>query len=131
MPLKPTVVVVGYLKAHGHMSYSTLQAFFDDVMNLDISSGYLVKCCTQKLSPALIPSYEEALQYIRNALIVGSDETGHKNPAYKSIWTWCERAWTIVATCAAQNRSVFKYFHESLKAHYTNTPYPSILPQNL
>jgi len=80
---------VGYLKARGHMSYSTVQAFFDDVMNLDISSGYLVKSCTQKLSPALIPSYEEALQYIRNAPIVGSDETGHKNPAYKSIWTWC------------------------------------------
>jgi transposase len=80
---------VGYLKARGHMSYSTLQAFFDDVINLDISSGYLVKCCTHKLSPALIPSYEEALQYSRNAPIVGSDETGHKNPAYKSIWTWC------------------------------------------
>ena len=305
---------VGYLKARGHTSYSTLQAFFDDVMNLDISSSYLVKCCTQRLSPALIPSYEEALQYIRNAPIVGSDETGHKNPAYKSIWTWCEhagnvvfyhinqsrgskvllellgddfegilqvdyfsankkfvkdygikvqycwahlirdikflaelghkslqrwaqhllniikamlkvwrqrhwrhpghwrrkieklkkaflnrvmrpprhrealniknrfigagrdryflflevegveptnnateqkirhvildrrvtqgtrswagmrwceRAWTVVATCAAQNRSVFKFFHESLKAHYTNSPYPSILPQNL
>ena len=44
---------------------------------------------------------------------------------------WCERAWTVVATCAAQNRSVFKYFHESLKAHYTNTSHPSILPQNL
>ena len=28
---------------------------------------------------------------IRNAPIVGTDETGHKNPAYKSAWTWCQQ----------------------------------------
>ena len=93
-----------HLKACGHMSYSTLQAFFDDVMNFDISSGYLVKCCTQKFSPALISSYEEALQYIRNAPIVGSDETGHKNPAYKSTWTWCEHAGNVVFFHINQSR---------------------------
>ena len=31
----------GYLKARGHMSYSALQSFFDDIMNLDVSQGYL------------------------------------------------------------------------------------------
>lgn len=90
------VSFVGYLKARGHMSYSTVQAFFGDVMNFNLSTGYLVKCCLRKLSPALIPSYEEALQYIRTAPIVGSDETGHRNPAYKSTWTWCEHAGDVV-----------------------------------
>jgi hypothetical protein len=90
------VSFVGYLKARGHMSYSTIQAFFGDVMNFNISTGYLVKCCLRKLSPALISSYEEALQYIRNAPIVGSDETGHRNPAYKSTWTWCQHAGDVV-----------------------------------
>ena len=98
------IAFVGYLKACGHMSYSTLQAFFNDAMNFDISSGYLVKCCTQKLSPALIPSYEEALQYIRNAPIVGSDETEHKKPAYKSTWTWCEHAGNVVFFHINQSR---------------------------
>jgi transposase len=81
----------GYLKARGHMSYSTVQSFFDDIMDLDISQGYLSKICTKKLSPALQPAYAEVGQFIRNAPIVGTDETGHKNPAYKSAWVWCQQ----------------------------------------
>jgi len=83
--------LTGYLKARCHMSYSTVQSFFDDIMNLDISQGYLSKICTQKLSSALQPAYEEVAQFIRNAPIVGTDETGHKNPAYKSAWIWCQQ----------------------------------------
>lgn len=83
--------LTGYLKARGHMSYSTLQSFFNDIMNLPVSQGYLAKICTKKLSPALQPAYAEAGQFIRNAPVVGTDETGHKNPAYKSTWTWCQQ----------------------------------------
>jgi len=83
--------LTGYLKARCHMSYSTVQSFFDDIMDLDISQGYLSKICTQKLSCALQPAYAEVGQRIRNAPIVGTDETGHKNPAYKSAWTWCQQ----------------------------------------
>ncbi len=81
----------GYLKARCHMSYSTVQSFFDDIMELQVSQSYLSKICTKKLSPALQQSYEEVAQFIRNAPIVGTDETGHKNPAYKSAWTWCQQ----------------------------------------
>ncbi len=81
----------GYLKARCHMSYSTVQSFFDDIMELQVSQGYLSKICTKKLSPALQQSYEEVAQFIRNAPIVGTDETGHKNPAYKSAWVWCQQ----------------------------------------
>ena len=81
----------GYLKARGHMSYSALQSFFDDIMNLDVSQGYLSKICTQKLATALQPAYSEVGQFIRNAPIVGTDETGHKNPAHKSMWVWCQQ----------------------------------------
>jgi transposase len=81
----------GYLKARCHTSYSTVQSFFDDIMNLDVSQGYLSKICTKKLSFALQPAYAEVGQFIRNAPIVGTDETGHKNPAYKSAWTWCQQ----------------------------------------
>jgi len=73
------IALTGYLKAHGHMSYSTLQACFKDIMSLDISQSYLAKVCTQKLSVALQPAYATVAKHIRNAHIVGSDETGHKN----------------------------------------------------
>ena len=83
--------LTGYLKARGHMSYSTVQSFFDDIMDLDISQGYLSKVCTKKLSPALQPAYAQVGEFIRNDPVVGTDETGHKNPAYKSAWTWCQQ----------------------------------------
>jgi transposase len=83
--------LTGYLKARGHMSYSTLQAFFNDIMNLDVCQAFLTKVCTRKLSNALQPAYAEAAEWIRNAPIVGTDETGHKNPAHKSAWTWCQQ----------------------------------------
>ena len=83
--------LTGYLKARGHMSYSTLQSFFNDIMNLNVCQSYLAKICTQKLSPALQPAYTEVGQFIHNAPVVGTDETGHKNPAYKSAWTWCQQ----------------------------------------
>ncbi|MCK5127789.1 MAG: IS66 family transposase [candidate division Zixibacteria bacterium] len=86
-----TIALTGYLKARGHMSYSTLQSFFTDIMNLNVAQSYLAKICTKKLSLALQPAYAEAGQFIRNAPVVGTDETGHKNPAYKSAWTWCQQ----------------------------------------
>jgi|ETNmetMinimDraft_15_1059895.scaffolds.fasta_scaffold21825_1 regulator of replication initiation timing len=85
------MALTGYLKARGHMSYSTLQAFFNDILNLDVSQGYLSKICTKKLSAALQPAYSEVAEFIRNAPVVGTDETGHKNPAYKRTWTWCQQ----------------------------------------
>jgi len=86
-----TMALTGYLKARGHMSYSTLQSFFADIIDLKISQGYLTKICTKKLSLALQPAYAEVAEFIRNAPVVGTDETGHKNPAYKSAWTWCQQ----------------------------------------
>jgi hypothetical protein len=85
------IAFAGYLKARGHMSYSTLQSLFNDIMDLDVSQGFLAKICTKKLSPALQPAYAEVGDFIRNAPVVGTDETGHKNPAYKSAWTWCQQ----------------------------------------
>jgi len=32
---------------------------------------------------------------------------------------WCERAWTIVATCKKQSRNVFDFIHEAVIAHWT------------
>jgi hypothetical protein len=91
----PMTVFVGYLKAKCHMSYSTIAGLFDDVMELGISQSYLVKCCNKKLSSALIPAYSDALEYIRKADIIGTDETGHKDSG-NTNWTWCQHAGDVV-----------------------------------
>lgn len=91
----PMTAFVGYLKARCHMSYSTIAGLFNDVIELDISQSYLVKCCNKKLSGALIPAYSDALEYIRKAAVVGTDETGHKDSG-NTNWTWCQHADDVV-----------------------------------
>jgi transposase len=42
---------------------------------------------------------------------------------------WCERIWTVIATCAQQGRSVFEYLSAAVTAHFQGTEAPSLLPQ--
>jgi transposase len=41
---------------------------------------------------------------------------------------WCARIWTILATCSQQGRSAFDFLHHSIIAHFTDQPFPSLLP---
>ena len=41
---------------------------------------------------------------------------------------WCERIWTVLATCAQQGRSAFEFIYHSIIAHLTDQPFPSLLP---
>lgn len=41
---------------------------------------------------------------------------------------WCERAWSVLATCAQQGRRAFQFLHDALLAYFTAQPAPSLLP---
>lgn len=41
---------------------------------------------------------------------------------------WCERIWTVLATCARQKRDAFAFIAESIRTYYSGTPQPSLLP---
>jgi transposase len=41
---------------------------------------------------------------------------------------WCERLWTVVATCAQQGRSVFEFLCDAVHAYLRGVPAPSLLP---
>jgi transposase len=41
---------------------------------------------------------------------------------------WCERIWTVLATCAQQGRSAFEFIFCSIIASFTDQPFPSLLP---
>jgi transposase len=43
---------------------------------------------------------------------------------------WCERIWTVIATCAQQGRSVFDYLYEAVKAHFSGSASPSLMPES-
>jgi len=40
---------------------------------------------------------------------------------------WCERIWTVLATCASQGRSAFDFMYQSIQAHFSGQPLPSLL----
>ncbi len=86
----PLEAMVGYFKARCHMSYTTVRDCLAEVFGLSVSTGHLAKCCTKKLSAALQPAYAEVAEKIRNAEVVGTDETGH-NDAGTLHWVWCQQ----------------------------------------
>lgn len=40
---------------------------------------------------------------------------------------WCERAWSVLATCVQQGRRAFQFFHDAILAHFTAQPAPSLM----
>jgi transposase len=41
---------------------------------------------------------------------------------------WCERIWTVIATCAQQGRTAFQFLLESVQSHLSGATPPSLLP---
>jgi len=39
---------------------------------------------------------------------------------------WCERIWTVMATCAQQSRSVFQFLERVVKSYFADQPMPSL-----
>jgi transposase len=44
---------------------------------------------------------------------------------------WCERIWTVMATCAIHKRSPFLFLFDSIRAFFSGSPPPSLLPSPL
>src|SRR5207248_2198653 len=42
---------------------------------------------------------------------------------------WCERIWTVIATCAQQGRSVFEYLYGAVAAFFQGTAIPPLLSE--
>jgi transposase len=41
---------------------------------------------------------------------------------------WCERIWTVIATCSQQGRSVFEYVSAAVAAYFNGDAPPSLVP---
>jgi transposase len=78
---------VAFMKGGCHMSYSTIQQFFKEVIGLKVSRGMLAKV-TQKISASLEASYNKLVKRLPYESYLGIDETGHKDEG-KKYWTWC------------------------------------------
>lgn len=77
------LATIGWLKSVGHCSYSTVEAWMQDVLQVPVSRGYLAKLCTNTISASLSDAYDELTQAIPHQQQLGSDETSIKDNGRK------------------------------------------------
>jgi transposase len=76
--------------------------------------------------PGLEPTNNLAEQAIRVVVIDRLITQGTRSEAGNR---WCERIWTVIATCVQQGRSVFAYLEAAVGAWFEGTEAPSLLPE--
>jgi hypothetical protein len=76
-------------------------------------------------TPGVEPTNNLAEQAIRFVVIDRQVTQGTRSEAGDR---WCERIWTVIATCAQQGRSVFDYLEAAVMAWFQRTEAPSLQP---
>ena len=76
-------------------------------------------------TPGVEPTNNLAEQAIRFVVIDRHITQGTRGAAGQR---WCERIWSVLATCAQQGRSAWGYLQEAVQAHFDGRPAPSLLP---
>jgi transposase len=77
-------------------------------------------------TPGVEPTNNLAEQAIRFVVI---DRLITQGTRSRTGQRWCERIWTVMATCAQQGRSVFAYLRRAVEAYFRQEEAPSLLPQ--
>lgn len=78
-------------------------------------------------TPGMGPTNNLAEQAIRFVVIDRYITQGTRSEKGRR---WCERIWTVVATCAQQGRSAFDFVFASVEAHFSGLSPPSLLPSD-
>jgi transposase len=75
-------------------------------------------------TPGVEPTNNLAEQALRFVVIQRRITQGTRGAVGRA---WCERIWTVGATCRQQSRSAFAFLHSALHANFTGQPAPSLL----
>ena len=77
-------------------------------------------------TPGVEPTNNLAEQAIRFVVIDRHITQGTRSQGGQR---WCERIWSVIATCTQQGRSVFDYLHAAVKAYFGDGCAPSLLAE--
>ena len=78
-------------------------------------------------TPGVEPTNNLAEQAIRFVVIDRRITQGTRSEMGQR---WCERIWTVIATCTQQGRSVFEYLESAVRAYFYHEKAPSLLPSD-
>jgi transposase len=76
-------------------------------------------------TPGVEPTNNVAEQAIRFVVIDRRVTQGTRGEKGRR---WCERIWTVIATCSQQGRSVFEYLSAAVTANFGGSAAPALLP---
>lgn len=76
-------------------------------------------------TPGIEPTNNLAEQAIRFVAIHRRITQGTRGDSGQR---WCERIWTVIATCNQQGRSIFQFLEKSIRALFASRPAPSLVP---
>lgn len=76
-------------------------------------------------TPGVAPTNNSAEQAIRFVTIDRHITQGTRSEKGQR---WCERIWTMLATCTMHNRSAYDYLVDAVKAHFNGEPAPLLIP---
>jgi transposase len=77
-------------------------------------------------TPGVEPTNNLAEQAIRFVVLDRMVTQGTRSEAGDR---WCERIWTVIATCGQHGRSVFDFLHAAVEAWFHRAKAPSLLPE--
>jgi len=103
------LAMIGWLKSVGHCSYSTIETWMEDILQVPVSRGYLAKLCTGTISDSLRDAYEELTEAVPRQEQLGSDETSIKDNG-KKHWIWCitAAAFSVFHIATTRSRAVLE-----------------------
>jgi transposase len=118
------VTMIGWLKSVGHLSYSAIEAWREDVLQVPVSRGYLAQLCTGPIAEALAAPYEELTAAIPSQAQLGSDETSLKDKGKKHwIWGITAATFSVFHIAATRSRAVLEQLIGPEFAGYLNCDY--------
>ena len=118
------LATIGWLKSVGHCSYSTIEMWMEDILQVPVSRGYLAKLCTGTISASLSDAYNELTEAIPRQDQLGSDETSIKDNG-KKHWIWCitAAAFSVFHIASSRSREVLEKLVGPEFAGYLNFDY--------
>lgn len=78
-------------------------------------------------TPGMSPTNNVAEQAIRFIVIYRHVSQGTRSIDGRNV---CEKIWTVIASCAMQNKSVYNFIKQALHSHFNNLDYPSLIPDS-
>jgi len=115
---------IGWLKSVAHCSYTNVEKWMEDILQVPVSRGYLSKICTGIISASLADAYVELTAAIPRQQQLGSDETSIKNNG-KKHWIWCisSTSFSLFHIAKTRSRDVLEKLVGSEFAGYLNFDY--------